>query len=68
MKYRKLRKKYTKRFGNTTFLALKDKNGKTSRKWSKVATAWWMKKCLELCCDGFELLGRALEEKYSGSK
>lgn len=47
MKYRKLRKKYTKRFGNATFLALKDKNGKTSRKWSKVATAWWMKKCLE---------------------
>lgn len=68
MKYRELRKKYSKKFGNTTFLALKDKNGKTSRKWSKIATAWWMKKCLQLGVDSLELLARALEERYSDTK
>jgi hypothetical protein len=68
MKYRELRKKYSKKFGNTMFVALKDKRNKTMRKVSKIVTAHWMKKCLLQDCDGLELLARMLAKTNSDTE
>jgi hypothetical protein len=61
MNYRKLRKKYIRRFGTVVSITLRDKSGKVMRRASKRATAHFLKQCLRSGCDGLELLTQRSE-------
>ena len=57
MNYRKLRKKYIRRFGVAVRVTCRDKSGKVMRHLSKCATAHFYKECLRYGYDGMELVG-----------
>lgn len=62
MSYRRLRKRYIRRYGSAVFITLRDKSGKVMRRASKRATAHFIKQCFRSRCDGLDLLTRRLEK------
>lgn len=63
MNYRRLRKKYVHRFGNSAFITLRDKSGRVMRRASKLATVALLKECLRRNCDSLQLIALVLKER-----